>query len=147
MSFPVEADFALIKIGDGATPQVFTIACGIQDVTVNAVANTQDRFTRDCAKPGSIPVRKTKTTGRQLDITGTGLIDKAHITKFQDALGVVGDYKVELYQDDGTDNGTLLGTFDAAFNLTASNLSIPREGSASAEVTLANHGDWTWTAA
>jgi hypothetical protein len=148
MSFPVEADFALIKVGDGATPtEAFVIACGIQDVNVNSVANTQDRFTRDCAKPGSIPTRKVKMTGKQLDITGSGLIDKTQITTFQAALGVAKNYKIELYQDNGTDTGTLMGTFAASFMMTAHNMSVPREGTSSAEITLANNGDWTWTAA
>jgi len=147
MTFPVEADFAIIKIGDGATPtEVFTIACGLQDVNVNRVANTQDRFTRDCAKPGSVPVRKKKVTGKQLDVTGSGLIDKTQITTFESALGKSKNYKIELYQDDGTDTGTLMGTFAGAFMMTAANMSVPREGSSSAEVTLANDGAWTWTA-
>ncbi len=148
MTFPVEADFAIIKVGDGAAPtEAFAIACGLQDVNINRVANTQDRFTRDCAKPGSVPVRKIKTTGEQLDITGSGLIDKAQIGVFETALGKSKNYKIELYQDDGTDNGTLMGTFAGAFNLTAANMSVPREGVSSAEVTLANDGAWTWTAA
>ena len=146
MSFPVEADFAVIKIGDGATPtEVFTIACGIQDVNINRTINTDDRFTRDCAKPGSVPVRKVKATGRQLDITGAGLIDKTQIDTFGDALGLVKNYKIEIYQDDGTDTGDLMGTFAGGFMMSAANMSIPRNGTASAEVTLANHGDWTWT--
>ena len=61
------------------------------------------------------------------------------------ALGLVKNYKVELYQDDGTDTGDLMGTFAGAFMMSAANMSIPRNGAASAEVTLANHGDWTWT--
>lgn len=148
MSFPTEADFALIKIGDGATPtEVFAVACGIQDVNVNTVANTSDRFSRDCAKPGSIAIRKVKTSSKQLDITGSGLIDKAHIDIFEDALGISKNYKIELYADDGTDAGDLIGTYAGAFVMTAANKSVPREGSASAEVTLANNGAWTWTAA
>ena len=148
MSVPTEADFAIIKIGDGATPtEVFAIACGIQDVSINQVANTTDRFVRDCAKPGEVPNRKVKVNGRQLDVTGTGLIDKAQITVFNTALGNKKNYKVELYQDDGTDSGTLLGTIAGNFMLTATNMSIPREGTSSAEVSLANNGAWTWTAA
>lgn len=148
MSLPVEADFAIVKIGDGATPtEVFATACGLQDVSINRVANTQDRFVRDCTKPGEVPTRKVKTTGKQLDITGSGLIDKAHIDTFEDALGVSKNYKVELYQDDGTDAGDLLGTFAAAFIMTAANMGVPREGTSSAEITLANNGVWTWTPA
>ena len=147
MSLPVEADFALIKIGDGATPtEAFTVLCGIRDVNVNRVANTADRFVRDCAKPGEVPVRKIRTTGKQLDVTGSGLIDKAHIEKFEDALGVATNYKIELYIADGTDAGELMGTFAGAFVMTAANISAPQGADSSAEVSLANHGAWTWTA-
>jgi hypothetical protein len=148
MSFPVEADFGLIKIGDGATPtEAFVVACGIQDVNINRVANTSDRFSRDCAKPGSVAVRKVKTSSKQLDITGSGLVDIPHIDIYEDALGVSKNYKVELYTADGTDAGVLLGTFAGAFVMTAANMGNPREGSGSSEITLANDGAWTWTAA
>jgi hypothetical protein len=147
MSLPTEADFAIIKAGDGDDPEVFTTICGLQNVSINQVANTTDRFVRDCTKPGEVPYRKTKSTGRQLDVTGDGLTDKAQITAFVAALGKVGNYKVELYQDDGTDAGDLIGTFSAAFNMTAANLNIQRDGDSSAEVNLASHGAWTWLAA
>ena len=148
MSLPTEADFAIIKIGDGATPtEVFAIACGIQDVTINQAVGTQDRYVRDCAKPGEIPNRKVKATGKSLDVTGSGLIDKAQIAIYNSALAVAKNYKIEVYADDGTDTGTLLGTFDGSFMMTASNQSIPREGTASAEISLASNGAWTWTAA
>lgn len=147
MSVPNEADFAIIKIGDGGGTETFAIACGLQDVNINMVANTSDRFVRDCTKPGEIPNRKVKTTGKQLDVTGSGLIDKAQIAIYLAALGIAKNYKVELYKDDGTDTGTLLGTIASAFAMTASNQSIPREGNGTAEVTLASHGAWTWTAA
>ena len=69
MSLPTEADFAIIKIGDGATPtEAFAIACGIQDVSINQAVGTQDRFSRDCAKPGEIPNRKVKATGKHAHI-------------------------------------------------------------------------------
>lgn len=146
MSLPVEADFALIKIGDGGGPEVFTIACGIKDVSINRVANTSDRYVRDCAKPGEVPNRKVRTTGKQLDVTGTGYIDKAHVATFDAALGDAKNYKVELYQADGTDAGVLMGTIAAAFVMTAANMSISQDSDSSAEITLASHGAWTWTA-
>lgn len=147
MSVPVEADFALIKIGDGATPtEVFTTVCGMRQVGINRTVATSDRFVRDCAKPNKIASRKVRTTGKQLDLTGSGLINKTDIAAFDAALGKVKNYKVELYVDDGTDTGTLMGTFAAAFVMTAANLSLQEGGDASSEVTLASHGDWTWTA-
>lgn len=146
MTLPVEADFAIIKVGDGATPtEVFTTACGIQNVQINTVANATDRFVRDCAKPGEIPYRKSKTTGKQQDITGNGLTDKASIDVFLDALGVSKNYKIELYQDDGTDAGALLGTIAGSYKMNAANLNLQRDGDSTAEITLASQGEWTWT--
>lgn len=147
MSLPTEFDFALIKLGDGATEEAFAAVCGMQDATINTTVQTQDRFVRDCAKPGEIPSRKVKVTGRQLDITGSGLTDKASIATLQAALGKVKNLKIEGYADNGTDNGLLLGTFALAGVLTASNLTIARSGDATSEMTISSHGDWTWTAA
>lgn len=148
MSLPTEVDFVLIKRGDGATPtEVFTLICGLQDATINRVVNSDDRFVRDCAKPGEVPYRKTRATGKQLDVTGTGLSNAATMEDFEDALGQVENYKLELYAEDGTDAGELLGTIAGAFRMTAANLSVPREGQASGEITLASHGAWTYTAA
>lgn len=147
MSLPVEADFAIIKVSDGASPEVFTTACGIQNVTINQVANTTDRFVRDCAKPGQVPFRKSKTTGRQADVTGAGLTDKTQIGVFSAALGLDKNYLIELYQDNDTDTGVLLGTVAGAFKMTAANLNIQRDGDSTAEITLASQGPWAWDAA
>ena len=147
MSLPTEADFALIKMGDGAATEVFTTICGIQDVTVNQTVNTTDRFVRDCAKPGEVPNRKTKVNGKQLDISGSGLSNVDTIATLNAALGVVTNYKIELYADDGTDAGDLLGTYSGAFRMTSNNLSVPREGEASGDINLASDGAWTYAAA
>jgi hypothetical protein len=147
MTVPTEADFALIKMGDGATTEVFTTICGLQDVNCNATANTSDRSVPDCAKPGKKPKRRVRVTGLQLDVTGSGLIDIDQIASFQAALGKSKHYEIELYQDDGTDTGLLLGTFSGTFVLTAANLSIQRTSDSSAEVTLPSDGDWEWAAA
>lgn len=147
MSLPTEFDFALVKMGDGADPEVFTTVCGLQDATVNRTVNTQDRFVRDCTKPGEVPERRVKATGRQSDITGTGLTNADEVTRVEAALGVVKNYKIEVYQDDGTDAGSLLGTWAGAFMLTSANNSIPRESNAAFELTLVSDGAMTWTAA
>lgn len=146
MSVPTEIDFALIKIGDGGGTETFAVACGIENVSLQRVANTEDRYVRDCAAPGAVPVRKVKVTGKALTITGDGMSDKAHIGIFGDALGEVKNYEIEAYADDGTDAGDLLGTFSGAFMMDAANISAPRNGTSTAEITLKNHGDWTWTA-
>lgn len=147
MSVPTEADFALIKMGDGADPEVFTQVCGIQDVTLNKAAQSNDRYVRDCAKPGEVPFRKTKVTGKALDISGSGLSNVDEVDRTEAALGQVKNYKIELYAEDGTDAGTLLGTYAGAFRMTTDTMTVPRDNSASAQFNLASDGAWTYTSA
>ncbi len=147
MSLPVEFDFALVKMGNGATPEVFTTVCGLQDATVNRTVNTQDNFVRSCIAPGSVPERRVKATGRQSDITGTGLTNKDEVTRVEAALGIVKNYRIEVYEDNGTSTGLLLGTWAGPFMMTSANNSIPRESNAAFELTLVSDGAMTWTAA
>lgn len=147
MSLPTEADFALVKMGDGATTEAFTALCGIFGATINRTANTNDRFRRDCATPGEVPLRKVRTTGKQMDITSSGAINIPDIAEYNDALGVSKNYKIELYKQDGTDAGELLHTITGAFVLTSANTSVEIDGDGTAEVTLASDGAWTETAA
>ena len=147
MSLPTEFDFALIKLGDGADPEVFAAICGLQDATVNKTVNTNDRFVRDCTKPGEVPQRRVKATGKQTDITGTGLTNATEVATVEAALGVVKNYEVEVYADNGTDTGSLLGTYAGPFMMTAANNTIPREANSAFELTLVSDGAVTYTAA
>lgn len=147
MSEPLEPDFALVKIGDGGSPEAFTILCGLTGVTINETAQSQDRFVPDCAKPGQTPKRKQRITGMQLDISGTGLVNVPQIPTFRAAIGQLTSYKVELYAKDGTDAGELLGTYAMASKMTAFNIGLPQDGSASAEITLPSHGSYDYEAA
>lgn len=145
MSLPIEADFAVVKKGDGADPEVFTILCGLDNVSINRVANANDRFRRDCAKPGSVPFRRSKTTGKQMDVTASGAINIPDIATYNEALGVSGNYLIELGQYDGTDAGEIIHTITGPFNLLSANSSIGDDSNA--EVTLASDGIWTEAAA
>lgn len=145
MAVPQEFAFARIKIGDGAGPEVFTVLCGLQDVTINKVANTSDRFRRNCDTPNLPGARVPKSTGKQLDITGTGLTNKPNVATLEAALGVTKNYEIELFSDDGTPTGNLEGVYTGAFMLTANNMNLSQEGDSTDEITLANSGDWVWT--
>lgn len=148
MSLPTEFDFALVKMGDGATPtELFTTICGLQDATLNETVNTNDRFVRDCTKPGEVPQRRVQPSGKQTDITGTGLTNAEEIVRVRAALGVSKNYRIEVYRRDGSDTGVLLGTFAGKFVMTASNLNMTLDTPGSAEITLASDGALTYTAA
>lgn len=145
MSLPNEIDWALIKLGDGESPEVFTIICGIQDVSINQGANTSDRFVRDCDEPGAVPFRKTKVSGKQLDIAGSGLSNSLEEVRLNASLGRVENYQIETYRDDGSDAGVLLGTYEGPFRMTSKNINATREGDSGLEIALASHGEWEYT--
>lgn len=147
MSEPTEIDFAIVKMGDGGGTEVFTTICGITNVVINRSAAASDRYVRDCAKPGAIPTRKQRVTGKSMEVTGSGLTNAVEIPRMEAALGVLKNYHVELYADDGTDAGDLLGTYLFASHLTTANMNLTREGDAQADITLPSHGAWTYTPA
>lgn len=147
MSEPTEIAFALIKMGSAGASPTFEVLCGLQNVTINRGASSSDRTSYDCEKPNAPGVRKQRITGKSLDISGSGLTNADQIEDFEAALGVLRPYKVELYADDGTDGGDLIGTYAYSSHMTAANMNLTREGQATADVTLPSHGTWTYTPA
>lgn len=142
MSVPNEPDFAILKLGDAASPEVFTIVCGMDNIAINETANTTDRFRRDCAKPGLPPTRKVKVTGTQWDITGGGVFNMDEIVRLKGALGVSRNWQVDLGKRDGTDDGTIIGTYTGPAVLTSNNKNFGDEGTG--ELTLAGENELTW---
>lgn len=64
MSEPNSADFALIKIQTADDlPAVLTLVCGVEGVTINRTAQTNETCRRDCAKPNRPGARKLRVTG------------------------------------------------------------------------------------
>lgn len=146
MSYPNEADFIIVKIGDGATPEVFTTICGIENATINQTVNTSDRFRRDCAKPGSVPTRKVKVTGKQWDATGSGVVNVDEFTTFNAALGIRKNYQFDFGKRDGTDAGEIIGTYEGPAVMTAANINMG-DSEGTNEITLAGEDEIVWTAA
>lgn len=148
MSVPTEADFMIIKSGNGASPtEVFTAICGVENVSINKTVNASDRFRRDCAKPGIPGVRKNVIGGKSMTITGSGAANIANIEAFEDLLGIPNNYEIDLMQADGSDSGVLLGTYSGPFVMMSDNISADPNGNSSGEITLNSDGVWTYEAA
>ncbi len=146
MSYPTEPDAAIIKMGDGATPtEVFTVVCGIENVTINQSVQTSDVYRKDCAKPGLVPTRRNRVTGKSWDMSGSGVFNISEIVSINSALGLRKNYKVEFIRRDGTDTGVLLGTYAGAAVMTANNISMGDEGTN--EITFAGEDLIVWTVA
>tara|TARA_Y100001951_G_scaffold100969_1_gene105152 strand:- start:810 stop:1256 length:447 start_codon:yes stop_codon:yes gene_type:complete len=147
MSVPTEFDFAQVLYGDGESPEVFTVICDVMDVTINHTAQTNDRFRRDCTKPGEVPKRAVKVTGEQWDISGSGILDSGQVAAIEALVGKHGNFQVIGYADDNTDAGAEIGTYEGEFVLTTYNNGISRDGDNSLQIDLASDGAITYTAA
>lgn len=148
MSEPNSADFALIKLQTAAgPPAVLKLLCGIEGVTINRTAQTNETYRRDCAKPNRPGTRKLRVTGSSWSISGSGSDNIDLETDFTDAFGVRKTYSVELYKDDGTDAGDLMGTYSGTAMLTTRNQSYSQDSAGTAEITLEGEGTLAWTAA
>ncbi|WP_333571309.1 hypothetical protein [Sphingomonas sp.] len=146
MSYPTEIDAVVVKIGDGASPEVFTTICGIENATINETVQTNDRFRKDCTKPGMIPTRDVRVTGKQWDLTGSGVTNVTQLVTLKAALGISRNYQIVAIKYDGTDEGDELGTFTGQGVLTARNLNLQDNGG-TAEITIAGENELTWTPA
>lgn len=146
MSYPTEIDAVVVKLGDGGSPEAFTTVCGMENVTLNQTVQTNDRFRRDCAKPGQVPSRKVRVTGKQWDITSNGVANIDEIDRLKGALGISRNYQIVAIKYDGSDAGEVLGTFSGPAVMTANNMNLqPNEGTA--EITLAGENELEWEAA
>lgn len=147
MSAPTTFDFAQIKIGDGATPEVFTLICGLETVGINEAAQVSERQVRDCTLPAKNPTRKLRVTGTTWDVSGTGLANVDQIATLKAALGKHYNYQiipVDL-SDPEIEAGTPLGTWAGEAVMTARNIGTVADGFATLEITLSGEGDLVWT--
>lgn len=148
MSEPNSADFALLKIktADGP-PEVFTLLCGIESVSINRSVNMSERYRRDCAKPNRPGTRKIRNNGNSWNISGSGEDNVDIETTYTTAFGVKKEYNVELYRDDDTDGGELLGTYNGVAMMTARNQAFAQgsDDAGTAEITLEGEGLLVWT--
>lgn len=148
MSLPNSADFALIKIQTAAgPPAVFTLLCGIEGVTINRTTQTSETYRRDCALPNRPGQRKMRVTGSSWSISGSGSDNIDLEDEMADAFGVRQTYNVELYKDDGTDAGDLMGTYAGSAMMTTRNQSYSQENAGTVEITLEGEGLLAWTVA
>jgi hypothetical protein len=149
MSYPNEPDYIVVQVGNGATPEVFVDACGIETSGLNQTVQSNDRYRRDCATPAAIPTRKVRVTGYSWDLTGSGVINMDQFELFQDALGVTKNFRV-LYgkygavDTGGNRTGTIEGYYAGPGVMTAYNVNVGGEDG-TAEITIAGENKPVWT--
>lgn len=132
----------LIKIGDGATPEVFSVLCGLNSKTLTINNNEYDVTTADCTDPGGALWTEVQTGAKRVAVAGNGY--------FEDSAAEARANTVAM-ADDATANLQIvvpgLGTFAGAFLMSSLEWGGEMEGGTTYSVSLASSGEVTFTAA
>lgn len=85
--------YIVLAIGDGASPEVFTAVCGLQTRSFTEQVNSADSFIRDCTDPEAVPNRRLNLTGRQWNISASGLLARESQLLIQSSMAVRKNYR------------------------------------------------------
>lgn len=136
----VKGGYYYLQVGDGADPEVFTTICGLNTRSFTAQLNTNDDFVKDCADPEAIPVRVALPTGRQWDISGSGVIDRDNIAALVESQGITQNYRFIMGAPDGTTGFT--GYWEGPGILTNIQFGGNDDAFATLDVTIISDGEW-----
>lgn len=138
----VRGTYINILIGDGATPEVFTPLCGINARTFTHQGNTQDVFTRDCADPESVPIRRIIVTGEQWDLSGNGQLNRAQLAEIDAAMNVTKNYRFLIGEP--ADDLVFGGYYAGPAVMTQKQITGNDNEMAGISLTLASDGAWAF---
>nr|WP_312991054.1 phage tail tube protein [Brevundimonas diminuta] len=130
----------LIKVGDGASPEVFSTPCSInaeRGITFTAGANDQD--IPDCTNPDAIAWVVREKTNLSASITGSGVLDTEDAEFFFDWLKSEDPKNVKVIVDVPASDGGVI--FTGAFHLTEFSITGNRGEKMQASVSLSSSGE------
>lgn len=138
----IRGTYFSLLMGNGAGPEVFTALCGISTRSFTAAVNTNDQFTRDCADPEDVPIRRAIVTGRQWDLTGEGTLNRANLADIIAAQAVTKNYRFLFTEP--ADDEVYQGYFAGPAILTNLQITAEDESFAQISIALVSDGLWTW---
>jgi hypothetical protein len=148
MSAPTVFDFAVIQVGQGTGPEVFTTICGITTTGFNRTVSTSDAYVRDCTSPALVPERRLKVNGHSRTLTGSGLANVDQFALLNSIEGVRADYKFIVMDtsDPTVTAGTIKGTWAGRGVATSIQMGTSDNNDATISITIESDGAWTYTA-
>lgn len=141
----IRGTYFSLMLGNGATPtETFTALCGITTRNFTDQVNTNDVFTRDCADPEDIPIRRLIPTGRQWDLTGEGQLNRANLATIQAAHDAQAHNFRYLFTEP-SDDEVFQGYYAGPAIITNLQITAADDDFATINITIASDGEWAWT--
>ncbi len=138
----IRGTYFVLAMGDDGSPENFTALCGITTRTFTDQVNTTDQFTRDCADPENIPIRRLITTGRQWSLAGEGSLNRADLEDIIAAQGVTKNYR--FYYTEPADDEVYRGYWEGAAKIVNRTVTGSDDNFATLSLQIESDGEWVW---
>lgn len=132
----------LIKVGDGASPEVFSTPCSINaERGITFTAGSSDQDIPDCSNPDAIAWVVREKTNLSASITGSGVLDTSDVQDFYDWLKSEDPKNIKVIVDVPSSDGGVI--FTGAFHLTEFSITGNRGEKMQASISLTSSGEIT----
>lgn len=132
----------LVKLGDGASPEVFSAPCGLTSKGFNQSANAQETTVPDCTDPDAPAYIERAIDTLSSEISGSGVMAEEAFDTWQDWFSSGASKNCRVYPA-----GAGGGYYSGRFILTSFNQQVQRGQKVNVDVTMASDGEYTWAGA
>lgn len=129
-----------IQVGDGASPEVFSIPCGLTSKGFNQSASTQETTVPDCDDPDAPAFVERGIDAISGEISGEGVLDRNALSNiWQPWFISAAPRNCRIYPA-----GLTGGHYEGAFVLTSLNTTAARGQKVNLSATMQSDGEYTW---
>jgi hypothetical protein len=140
----VRGTYFSLMLGDGAGPETFAALCGVKTKTFTHKRNTNDQYTRDCANPEDVPIRRLIVTGEAWTLTGAGVLDRNSLPTLQ-AADDNQPHNWRFLFTEPSDDLVFQGYYGGPGIMTSLEITGDDENFANISFTIESDGQWPWT--
>jgi len=132
----------LVKIGDAATPEVFSNLCGLNSKSLTINNSSIDVTTPDCTTPEGALFTATLAGLKNISVSGDGFFEDSTAEARMNTVAMAADNSVnmEIVVPD-------FGTYAGGFRISSLEFGGETEGGVTYSISLESNGTVTFTAA
>jgi predicted secreted protein len=135
----------VLKVGDGASPEVFAAKCSINAARGITISSTTNEFPDiDCSDPDAVAFVLTEKVNLSAKITGAGIVNTPDVQDFFDWVISPDSVNCQFVLDVPSADGGVI--FEGAFHLTEFAVTGDRGGKVENTISLASDGAVTCVA-
>jgi hypothetical protein len=139
----IRGTYFSLMAGNGGSPETFAALCGITTRTFTHRRNTNDQYTRNCADPTDVPIRRLIVTGEAWTLSGTGVLNRDNLATMQ-GLDDNQPHNWRYLFTEPTDDLVFQGYYFGPGIMTNFEITASDENFANLSLTIESDGLWDW---